>query len=672
MRSKTSFFNGTLYRKNLSRFWPLWGAASFVGGMVPLTLLLQLTRMGDLGPLDPLMVKQGYYMVLTVVLPVVSLLYAVLCAAAVWGYLDNPKSVGLMHRLPIRREGLFLTNLLSGMSMMLIPYAVTGALTVLLTALQRAVAFPAMLTAVLGVLGESFFYFSSATFVAFLTGNAFAMPVLYFLLHFLQPLVMALVGALQSGFYYGVPGSNPHTAEWLCPTVYLMNHVQYQDIFAETQRWNGHSYYTGQKLMDVELHGFYLIGVYALAGLGLLTLALLLYKRRSSEHAGDVAAVPGMRPVFRYAGAFLSGIAGGLLLYTLVWRPFQERYDAFELLPLLLCVIFMGLVGCYGISMLLSKSFRVFSKKSLPGAAALSLALAALLLGIRMDLFHVESRVPARETIESVELYVDGNQYVLEAGKNDGLIDQLLEVHGSIVGDLDHLQEADRADAQMNSSYAHLSLIYHLRGGDTLDRNYSLTLWKERAEDPETYDAKLFALLNSPEAKRLRLMMDEEVQVTGGSLNSPNYDFQMELLPSEAEAIREAVARDAQAGCWGNAQWFGEELGEEFASVDIYMQEKQEESSHRSRNLYLILRPEMEETIALLREMGYLGKEELNLIRREDARETGRPGAAPAQDGQIFVNGEATQELTLEGLSESESMGVIGGADGPTAVFITN
>ena len=26
MRSATSYFNGTLYRKTLARFWPLWGA----------------------------------------------------------------------------------------------------------------------------------------------------------------------------------------------------------------------------------------------------------------------------------------------------------------------------------------------------------------------------------------------------------------------------------------------------------------------------------------------------------------------------------------------------------------------------------------------------------------------------------------------------------------------
>ena len=43
MRSKTSCFNGTLFRKNLSRYWPLWGLASFGGAMFPLAMLLDDT-----------------------------------------------------------------------------------------------------------------------------------------------------------------------------------------------------------------------------------------------------------------------------------------------------------------------------------------------------------------------------------------------------------------------------------------------------------------------------------------------------------------------------------------------------------------------------------------------------------------------------------------------------
>ncbi len=46
MRSKTSFFNPTLLRKNLTRFWPLWGGASALGALVPLVLLTELLQTG--------------------------------------------------------------------------------------------------------------------------------------------------------------------------------------------------------------------------------------------------------------------------------------------------------------------------------------------------------------------------------------------------------------------------------------------------------------------------------------------------------------------------------------------------------------------------------------------------------------------------------------------------
>ena len=130
MRSKTSCFNGTLFRKNLSRYWPLWGLASFGGAMFPLAMLLELLHNG-FRFWSPLETRQAYYTVLSYGVPVISIVYAILCAMAVWSYLYNARSVGMMHTLPIRREGLFVTNVLSGLTMMAIPYAVTGVLTVL-------------------------------------------------------------------------------------------------------------------------------------------------------------------------------------------------------------------------------------------------------------------------------------------------------------------------------------------------------------------------------------------------------------------------------------------------------------------------------------------------------------------------------------------------------------
>ena len=46
MLSKTSYFNATLFRRNLTRFWPLWGLASFIGALFPLAVLLDMEGLG--------------------------------------------------------------------------------------------------------------------------------------------------------------------------------------------------------------------------------------------------------------------------------------------------------------------------------------------------------------------------------------------------------------------------------------------------------------------------------------------------------------------------------------------------------------------------------------------------------------------------------------------------
>ena len=126
MQLKISSFNKTLFRKNLTRFWPVWGLASAGGALFPLALLVQLMRYGVERTFNQGAVEFSsmYYEVVRYGLPILSLFYAILIAIAVWSYLYNHRSVSLMHTLPLRREGLFVTNFLSGVAMLLIPYVI--------------------------------------------------------------------------------------------------------------------------------------------------------------------------------------------------------------------------------------------------------------------------------------------------------------------------------------------------------------------------------------------------------------------------------------------------------------------------------------------------------------------------------------------------------------------
>ena len=342
MQSKTSFFNRTLFRKNLTRFWPLWGGASFLGSLFPLALLLQLMR-GWMDLINPLAVTEAYYSVLCYAVPILSLLYAILCAMLVWSYLYNSRSVGLMHTLPITRKGVFITNFLSGMAMVLIPYAIVGTLCILISLAYGVFEPVGLLVTILGVLGESFFYFASATFVAFMVGNTFALPAVYFLLHFLAPLLDWLISTFAGNFLFGLNSYYSGVVDFLSPTVYLMERVNvnctYENIITQTSITGAYS--ETNRLTAVTLENAWLIGVYALVGVALLALAWVLYARRRSESAGDVVAVGWMKPVFRFGIAALTALLGGQALYALFWSSFQDGayYDA---LPMVVCMLVAG------------------------------------------------------------------------------------------------------------------------------------------------------------------------------------------------------------------------------------------------------------------------------------------------------------------------------------------
>ena len=83
MQSKRSFFNLTLFKKNLSRSWPLWGGITAVACLVPLYILLALLsepRMRlDVGDFTELLYSASAYFV-----PIASFGYAVLVAMVVW------------------------------------------------------------------------------------------------------------------------------------------------------------------------------------------------------------------------------------------------------------------------------------------------------------------------------------------------------------------------------------------------------------------------------------------------------------------------------------------------------------------------------------------------------------------------------------------------------------
>lgn len=561
MRSKTSYFNSTLFQKNLTRFWPLWGGASFVGALFPLALLTVLIREGSfLGePMsDPLSTTAGCYAVVAWIIPILSLLYAVLCALAAWGWLYNPRSVGMYHALPITRKGIFLTDFLSGLAMMLIPYAVTGTLTILIFAAIGGVEPVGLAVTILSVLGLSFFYFASATAVVFVTGNPFAFAALYFIFHFIAAGAEWLVTRLMTMFYFGVERSYQGVVEFLSPTLYLARRLDVDTEYTQVMTPEG---WEQSVLKSATLVNGWLIAVYALAGVVLLACAWALYRRRRSESAGDVVAVGWMKPVFRYGFALCAAFTGGMALYSVFFAGYETTRTA-NPVPLALCMAASGVIGYYIASMLLSKSLRVF-RGSWKGALATLLASAALCAAVALDPLGVEGWTPRPEEVGSVWLGVNsGNGYVGARLTDPALVQDILDVHQAVLAEREDLNKSRRGLGAEDVSVAYLDVTYYEGeiGSPSTSRMYNLPFSQERMERSQALQ-KLAALAANPAIQEANIFQkvsreNIEARLTGGyadglyNSETKNRE-QVDLTLDQAKALEEAIRRDVAAGNFG-------------------------------------------------------------------------------------------------------------------------
>ena len=471
MRSATSYFNGTLYRKTMARFWPLWGMwGVFWLFLLPLHLLTWYFQVSSWRSADPQKELFQEALNLPNFLPAGILLAvgcAVLCAMAVFGFLYSHRSACWTHALPLRREALFTTQYLAGLSMMLLPLAAAALLTAiveisLLPAANWGATLSALISWLLAQSGICLFFFSFAAFCAMFTGHILALPAFYAILNFLVYGLWFLVDALLHEFYYGYTGAAGvlTAVEYLTPVVAL----------SQAADW-----WLADKGVPAHFLSPETIAVYALAGAALALVSLYVYRRRHIETAGDVVAVPLVRPLFKYGVAFCVGLAFGMFT-----SAFFNFYSMAAVIP---CILVWAVIGYFAAEMLLKKSFRVF--KAWPGAAATAAVMLVLCLACLLDVFGVVTRVPAAGQVEAVEVILDlgspydsGNQLSCRITDPDQ-VEKVIALHQAIV------DNRDRPDDARHSDYTSAVFTYRLANGKELRRRYhSVPILQEDRDTP--------------------------------------------------------------------------------------------------------------------------------------------------------------------------------------------
>ena len=532
MKSRISFFNAPLSRDILRRCWPLW--AAYLGVLL---LMLPLRVAGE---------AQWVYAdgsrpdlnrtVLQLAEPTVVLAFfaAILTAMVMFGYLYNSRSCGRMHALPLRRETVFLTTCLTG----ILPLLAADLLIALLTGLlfcARGLSLNALISWLLTAVLSKLSFYGFACFCALLTGNLLVLPAVYVVLSFAVYVAENCARSVLTHFVYGMRYFERTVLDFLSPPVYIMGRLR---LFQDPS--------TGL----CELRGLGMLAAYAGVGLVLTALALVLYRRRNMETAGDVVAIPVLKPIFKYCLSF------GCAL-VLVWGMDQfagtslfDRLWGWGAALMALGLMLLGaFLGYFAAEMLIQKSLQVFRGKW-KGFAAVCLVLSVFVVLWELDVFGYERRVPEPSEVRAVLV----DRLELEDPEN---VRAMTELHRMLIE-----QKAESEPTQ--SLNAGVELRYLMKDGSTLVRYYPIDHDEAAMNDPDSAFGRWEALFNCREARRLRTSFrieprEENIMSFYLSWTLPENGISAQktlyFTPAQAmDFIENAMKPDAEAGTLGRRE----------------------------------------------------------------------------------------------------------------------
>ena len=535
MKSRTSFFDVTILKKDITRFAPVWALYTIFGTLVLLTLNRTPGEMaseiaGLAGVFAP-----------------ISFGYALVCALLLFGDLFVPRMCNALHSLPLRREGWFLTHTAAGLLFSIVPNALLCGGAAMMMAPYGKVALLWFASAEL----EYLFFFGIAAFAALCTGSRLGMAAVYGIVNFFSTLIYGLIEILYLPLLKGV--------------------VLDQDVFVTFSpilRMSDVSLIPGEYhyeknvfvLQKLPRELWLYLGVCAGIGVVFAALALLIYRRRQLETAGDFIALKPVAPVF-------------LVLYTLLCGAFF--YTVADVAAGGLEYVFLAVgiaVGFFTGRMLLDRTVKVFTGKSFAWFGILVAVLLGSIIVTVLDPLGITTYIPKAEDVRSVNMregYYGGGPVDSFTAEDPEQIGTVIRAHELLLNE--NIGKDD-------DTYL-LTLQYRLKNGRTVTREYDAVRGGEatqvlkkqlssaeylfRTSDWEKYvadvtDIDMVVYSNAPEKDSLKLRLvyntweyDEEAQkalVVRDGYQFTEDGLTVVLTRKQVTELMAAVKADCDAG----------------------------------------------------------------------------------------------------------------------------
>ena len=532
MKSKTSCFNSTIFKKNFSQYWLLvvvYFGYLFVA--LPMKLFLEAKQ--------ATMYYEGYpqnmrqYMVMSNALdsalqPIVIFAFAGVMALAVFSYLYSARSANMIHALPVNRFELFVTNYLTGIGFLLAAELLAFVAAVFVCLANQISCIQYLFWWLLNVMGITVFAFSMAVFVAMFTGNIVAMAVYYAVANYLYVGCYYLLHLLVAEIGYGISDTwNPNSSCILSPMYYINNNVNLK------RDYDAQNYVTG-----ISFEGYRLVIFYVIVAVVLTAAAYLLYRIRKIETAGDIISVKAIKPIFRWGVA----ICGGMALTQEMLQFLRQYMEINVFVSIIVFIILFGAICFFVAEMLLQKKFWIFTKRCLAECVACVGVTVFTLALVKADVFGIEKRIPDADEIERA--YINMDYAVVEKD-----LDEMRSLHENLIS-----HKADYANLSAKSDYVStIVLRYYRKDGTMFERSYRVPIDETALSDAGTPSAIVRSIESRPENVRDQIFNSdgenanyyagyiERMDETGAT---SNYSFSK----AQIDQLIEAANQDIEEG----------------------------------------------------------------------------------------------------------------------------
>ena len=432
----------------------------------------------------------------------------VLVSILLFKYTNEEKSSSFIHGLPISKRKLYITNILTGIVMYVIPFLINLIIILLLNLgeMGKYLQFVDIMKWFGVCMLYNTIFFAFATFIGTFCASKISHGILTYILMYAPIGGLAIASIIMESALFGFKGLSNNLEEFRgWPFIKII----------EDFREMG-SYYLSQTI-KFEIST---IIIYIASIIVMLVLGYFIYKKRKLEITKEFIAFKGLRSFVKYVATFLVN----LLSYMYFCDVFEENK-----IVTLLASFIITLIAYLIIEMILKKTYKVF--KSIIGFIVYAVIVTIGFVILNTGAFGYETRIPKAEDVQEVDFSLNSDTINFREKQN---IENVIDFQQKLIN-------------EKKKGYTEYTLEYKLKNGRKITRKYNInnSLYKEELNkiltSDEYYDGKIRQIQDAKKIKRITININYKEQYSTKAITVKDEDKE-EFLENIIEDIKNRKA----------------------------------------------------------------------------------------------------------------------------------